>query len=62
MSRENVIDNNGGFQRFYHIRLDALNKHAPRKKKHTQGNQMPFFNKELLKAIMTRTKLQNVFL
>ena len=23
---------------------------------------MPFFNKELLKAIMTRTKLRNIFL
>ena len=62
MSRENVIDNNDGFQRFCHIRLDALNKHVPRKKKHTRGNQMSFFNKQLLKAIMTRTKLQKVFL
>ena len=62
MSRENVIDNNDGFQRFCHIRLDALNKHAPRKKKHARGNQMPFFNKELSKAIMTRTKLRNIFL
>ena len=62
MSRENFIDNNDGFQRFCHIRLDALNKHAPRKKKHTRGNQMSFFNKQLLKAIMTRTKLQKVFL
>ena len=33
--------------------LDALNKHAPRKNKHARGNQMPFFNKELSKAIMT---------
>ena len=42
--------------------LDALNKHAPREKKHARGNQMPFFNKELLEAIMTRTKLRNIFL
>ena len=56
------ILNDDGFQRFCHINLDALNKHAPRKKKHARGNQMPFFNKELSKAIMTRTKLRNIFL
>ena len=56
------INNDDGFQRFCHISLDALNKHAPRKKKHARGNQMPFFNKELSKAIMTRTKLRNIFL
>ena len=37
-------------------------KHAPHKKKHARGNQMPFFNKELSKAIMTRTKLRDIFL
>ena len=42
--------------------LDSLEKHAPRKKKYARGNQMPFFNKELSKAIMTRTKLRNIFL
>ena len=45
MSKENVINNNDGFQRFCHISLDALNKHAPRKEKHARGNQMSFFNK-----------------
>ena len=62
LSKENVINNGDGFQIFCHIILNALNKHAPRKKKHAQGNQMPFFNKELSKAIMTRTKLRNIFL
>ena len=47
---------------FCHIGLDALNKHEPRKKKHTRGNQLPFFNKKLSKAIMTQTKLRNIFL
>ena len=61
-SKENFINNDDGFQRFCDISLDALNKHAPRKKKHARGNQMPFFNKELSKAIMTRTKLRNIFL
>ena len=31
-------------------------------KKHVRGNQMPFFDKELSRAIMTRTKLRNNFL
>ena len=33
-SKENLINNDDGFQRFCHISLDALNKHAPSKKKH----------------------------
>ena len=33
-----------------------------RKKKHAQGKQLHFLNKELSKAIMTQTKLQNIFL
>ena len=62
LSKESFINNDDGFQRFCHVSLDALNKHAPRKKKHAPGNQMPFFNKDLLKAIMTRTKLRNISL
>ena len=61
-SKENYINNDDGFQGFCHISLDALHKHAPRKKKHAQGNKMPFFNEELSKATMTRTKLRNIFL
>ena len=39
-SKENFTSNDDGFQRFCHISLDALNKHASRKKRHAQGNQM----------------------
>ena len=62
LSKENFINNDDGLQGFCHISLDALNKHAPRKKKHARDNQMIFFNKELSKALMTRTKLRNIFL
>ena len=62
LSKENFINNDDGFQRFCHISLDALNKHAPCKKKHARGNQMPFCNKELSKVVITRTKLRNIFL
>ena len=62
LSKDNFLNNDDGFQRFCHISLDALNKHASRKFKHARGNQMPFFNKELSKAIITQTKLQKIFL
>ena len=39
-----------------------LNKHAPQKKKYVRGNQSPFMNKTLSKAIMQRSKLRNLFL
>ena len=61
LPKENFVNNDDDFQRFYHI-IDALSKHGPRKKMYARGNQMPFFKKELSKAIMTRTKLQNIFL
>ena len=62
LSKENFIINDNGFKRFCEISLDSLEKHAPRKKKYARGNQMPFFNEELSKAIMTRTKLRSIFL
>ena len=39
-----------------------LEEHAPCKKKYVRGNHSPFMNKTLLKAIMLRTRLRNVFL
>ena len=51
-----------------YINRDASHKHPPRKigmlgkKKNARGSQMPFINKELLKSIMTRTKLRSIFL
>ena len=66
MFKENFNNNDDDFQRFCDISLDALNKYAPRKKDDARGNQMPFFDKELSKAIMlkviTQTKLRNIFL
>ena len=62
LSDENLTNNESGFQRLCDISLETLNKHAPCKKKHARGNQMTFFNKQLSKVIMTRTKLRNIFL
>ena len=57
LSRESFINNDDGFQRFYCISPDALNKYALSKKMHAPGNQMPFLSKaKLLKAKMTHSK------
>ena len=40
----------------------VLDKHLPKKKKYVRGNQSPFMNKTLSKAMMLRTKLRNKFL
>ena len=39
-----------------------LNEHAPTKKRYIRANDAPFMNKELCKAIMTRSRLRNIFL
>ena len=62
LSNENLVNNDNGLERFCDISLETFNKHAPCKKKHAQGNQMSFFNKDLSKAIMSRTKLRNISL
>ena len=41
---------------------NVVNKHAPKKKKYIRGNQFPYMNKALNKAIMTRTRLKNKYL
>lgn len=40
---------------------DTLNKHAPLKTKRIRGNEAPFMNKTLKKAIMTRSRARNKF-
>ena len=39
-----------------------MNQHDPQKKKYLRGNQSPFINKSLSKAIMLRSKFRNIFL
>ena len=42
--------------------MKVLNFHAPIKKKYLRANQGAFMTKELQKAIMTRSRLRNIFL
>ena len=59
LSKKVFVNNNDGLQRFYDININILNKHAPRKRKHALGNQMPFITKDLSKAIMKRSRLRS---
>ena len=47
---------------FYIVCTEVLNKHAPPKKKHIRGNNKPFMNKAISKAIMLKAKVRNKFL
>ena len=41
--------------------LEAIDKHAPLKKKLVRGNQAPFMKRDFQKAIYTRTRLKNKY-
>ena len=53
---------NISYDAFENLVLQTLDKMAPIKQKHIKGNQFPFINKDIHKAIMTRTRLRNRFL
>ena len=53
---------NISYDAFEKLVLQTLDKMAPIKQKHIRGNQSPFMNKDIHKAIMTRTRLRNRFL
>ena len=54
LSKEVVVNNDHGFQRFCDININILNRHASRKRKLARSNQMSFITKDLSKAIMKR--------
>ena len=43
------------------IFTEKVDKHAPLKKRHLRGNQVPFMNKEYSKAIMTKSRLRHKY-
>ena len=59
---DNMPTNNSNYEVFEHSFMEVLNKHAPMKTKYVRGNNAPFMNKKLSKAIMTRSRLRNKFL
>ena len=47
------------YNKLTNILYNTLEKHAPLKSKTVRGNQAPFMNKELSKAIMEKSRLRN---
>ena len=41
--------------------LQVIDRHAPLKSKTIRGNQAPLMTKELSKAVMTRSRLRNIY-
>ena len=52
----------GNCDHFFSICSELLDWYAPRKKKFIRGNRAPFWNRELSKEVMKRTRLRNKFL
>ena len=57
----NLDDPNENYELITDLFSKIVNKHAPLKKKLLRGNQAPFINKELRKAIYDRSRLRNRF-
>ena len=55
------VSNVGSYVSFEDIFLMALNKHAPLKKKKIRANHKPYVTKQLRKAMMRRSYLENKF-
>ena len=55
------VSNVGSYVSFENIFLMVLNKHAPLKKKKIRANHKPYVTKQLRKAIMRRSYLENKF-
>ena len=57
----NSDDPNESYELITDLFSKIVNKHAPLKKKFLRGNQAPFINKELRKAIYDRSRSRNRF-
>ena len=62
LSKEVLVNNDDGFQRFCHINMTILNEHAQSKKMYARRNEMPFLMKNLSEEVITRFGLCNKFL
>ena len=59
--RKNLENQPGDYDTFEKIFLETLDTHAPRKTKLIRANHKPYVTKEMRKAIMDRSRLQNKF-
>ena len=56
------INLSNGLLKFIDICIKLLDRFAPRQKKYSRGNNIPFMNKLLSHAHMKRTRLRNCYL
>ena len=62
MIKATFYQNGEHFSAFSTIARDIVDKQAPVKQKVIRGNNAPFMNKELSKAIMNRSRVKNRYL
>ena len=57
-----IYKTDDSYSKLNEIMSDVLEKHAPLKTKTIRGNQAPFMNKRLSKAIMNKSRIRNKYL
>ena len=59
--RLDTVHSSIDFKTFQNIFLEVLEKHAPLKRKTIRANEVPYMTKQLRKAFMTRSRLENKY-
>ena len=62
LSTENIRVDCNGMEKFLQICIKTLDELAPKKKKYSRGNNMPFINKTIKTAFMKRSRFRNIYL
>ena len=57
-----IYKTDDSYSKLTEIMSEVLEKHAPLKTKTIRGNQAPFMNKRLSKAIMNKSRIRNKYL
>ena len=57
-----IYKTDDSYSKLTEVISEVLDKHAPLKTKTVRGNQAPFMNKDLSKAIMTKSRIKNRYL
>ena len=60
--QDHLYNSQNPYSKLTKIYTDLLDKHAPIKIRRVRGNQAPFMNKELSKAIMNKSRIRNRYL
>ena len=61
-SNDDIYKTDDSYSKLTEIMSEVLEKHVPLKTKTIRGNQAPFMNKRLSKAIMNKSRIRNKYL